>query len=143
MFSCGPLRLRYIEFPLYLMFYLDDNNSRVLPGEMNTVMDTDDNGDKNRVSKRLILTSLKELFTEFKSENRDMKIGLTSFSKLRPKNCAWPGHDGHHNTCVCVIHENFRVLREVAGDKSKTKDFIRQYLCENRQSYLNLLEVIL
>ena len=32
---------------------------------------------------------------------------------------------------MCVLHENFRVLRQVAGFDGKTGDFVQAYLCEN------------
>ena len=51
------------------LFYVTDGNSRVLPGERNAIMAEDIYGVKQRMSKRLILMSLKELYTEFKSLN--------------------------------------------------------------------------
>ena len=119
-------------------FYVDDANSRVIPGERNAIMAKDINGEKKRISKRLIYTSLKELFAEFVAINPDMKIGITKFSQLRPKYCAWPGPNGHHVTCVCVLHENFRVLRQVTGSTAKTGDFINQYLGRDATSDCHL-----
>ena len=115
-------------------FYIDDSNSRVIPGERNAIMAKDIDGEKKRISKRLIYTSLKELFAEFVALNPEMKIGITKFAELRPKYCAWPGPNGHHVTCVCVLCENFRVLRQITGSKDKTEEFIQKYLCEHATS---------
>ena len=119
-------------------FYVDDANSRVIPGERNAIMAKDINGEKRRISKRLIYTSLKELFAEFVAINPDMKIGITKFSQLRPKYSAWLGPNGHHVTCVCVLHENFRVLRQVTVSTLKKAEFIQQFLCEDATSDCHL-----
>ena len=112
-------------------FYIDDSNSRTGSGERIAIMTEDIHGQRQRMSKRLILVTLKELYEEFKAKFPEMKIGLTKFSELRPRHCAWPGPKGFHVTCVCVLHENFRVLRAVAGNTEKTGDFIMRYPCVN------------
>ena len=111
-------------------FYLDEANCKILKGERNTVMVTKRDGTKKRESKMLLLMSLRELFEEFKIKHEQVQIGLTSFSLLKPRNCVWPGPAGHHVTCVCVVHENFRLLCEVAGFTEDVEALLAAYICE-------------
>lgn len=46
----------------------------------------------------------------FTNENPTIKIGFTKFTQLRPKDCILAGPTGTHNVCVCMIHENVRLM---------------------------------
>ena len=39
-----------------------------------------------------------------------MKIGLSKFAELRPKECVLAGASGTHNVCVCTIHQNVKLM---------------------------------
>ena len=128
-----------------IAYYNDDTNSRVMAGERNSVMSVLADGTKGRVQKRLILMSLRELYNNFirsdtykavsgnfSLENAKNLIGVSKFAHLRPRHCVWPGLKGHHNTCVCIVHENFRLLCEVAGfERMPTHTFLETYLCKS------------
>lgn len=88
-----------------IAFYQSDTQSRVLPGQKDTVSVKID-GQKVRMQKRLILNNLKELFQEFKSANPGVKCSFSKFASLRPKHCVLAGASGTHSVCVCAIDEN-------------------------------------
>ena len=79
-------------------FYENNKNSRIMPGI------------KDRVSvrkhvyqqKRLLLCTLKELYSLFKEQNPLIKIGFSKFCELRPKWCVSAGHL-EHIQCVSVL----------------------------------------
>ena len=60
--------------------------------------------------KRLILCNLKELYSSFKQEYPDIKIGFSKFCSLRPKWCLLVGASGSHYVCVCTIHQNVNLM---------------------------------
>lgn len=102
-------------------FYHSDDVSRVTPSMTNTVsMEVD--GKKQKVQKRLLLLSLKELFTTFKKENPKLKVSFSMFAKLRPKNCILPGKSGTHSVCVCTIHQNVKTMFDAIDFKKLTDD---------------------
>ncbi|CAG7822150.1 unnamed protein product, partial [Allacma fusca] len=52
---------------LVTAFYLDNENSRIVPGQRQTIIATRDDGTKGRVAKRLLLVNQAELYVEFKN----------------------------------------------------------------------------
>ena len=90
---------------LVTKFYQRDDMSRLMPGMKDCVSVRID-GKKVPMQKRMVLCNLNELFTTFKSEHEDVKIGFTKFSQLRPKHCVLAGSSGTHTVCVCIYHEN-------------------------------------
>ena len=60
--------------------------------------------------KRLLLLILNELYTIIKRDNPELKIGISKFCDLRPKNCATVGARGTHSVCVCKIHQNVKLM---------------------------------
>ncbi|GBN82322.1 hypothetical protein AVEN_148987-1 [Araneus ventricosus] len=83
-------------------FYQLDEQSRILPGMKDVVSI----GKKVYERKRLILCTLSELYSSFKLEYPNLKIGLSKFCSLRPKWCVLAGASGTHLVCVCTIHQN-------------------------------------
>lgn len=59
-----------------------------------------------------MLLNLKELYNEFKKINPDLKVGFSKFASLRPKQCVLAGSTGTHSVCVCVIHQNVKLMCE-------------------------------
>ena len=102
-------------------FFEDDEISRQLPGMKEKIAGK---------QKRLILGNLSEVFVEFKKAYPNTKIGKSSFASLRPKWCVWPGSSGTHSVCVCVKHQNFKLLCTAAQlPKDCSKDFIASSVC--------------
>jgi hypothetical protein len=87
-------------------FYCNDENSRQMPGKKDFVSISR----RTHMQKRLILSNLKELYTKFKNNNPDIKIGFSTFCLHRPKWCVTVGASGTHTVCVSTIHQNARLL---------------------------------
>lgn len=64
----------------------------------------------NYKQKVLLLCNLRELYCFFKARYSDICIGFSSFCALRPKHCIFAGSSGTHSVCVCVIHQNAKLL---------------------------------
>lgn len=127
-------------------FYLDENNSRISPRANDTIMIKTENG-KERVAKLMILNNLGDFYAEFQAVYRDelknggMKIGLTKFATLRPPQCRWPGAKGHHRSCTCEKHKNFRLMMEIFSNGINKKtgedhDEISEKETEEKLCYL-------
>jgi hypothetical protein len=102
-------------------FYEDDEISRQLPGMKENIAGQ---------QKRLILGNLSEVFSEFKKAYPNTEVGKSSFAALRPKWCVWPGASGTHSVCVCVKHQNFKLMCTAAQlPKDCYKDFIASSVC--------------
>lgn len=121
-------------------FYTSDENSRVMPSTKDTVS-MKVNGLKQKVQKRLLLLSLKELYHMFKQENPNVSVGFSTFAKNRPKNCILPGQSGTHSVCVCTIHQNVKTMLDAIDLKTLTanekikltdyKDCLKQMVCSS------------
>ena len=72
---------------LYKKCYLDDENSRMMPGMKDFVSVKKDDGSRKHDKKKLILCNLSELHPNFKAQHPTVKICLPKFSQLRPRNC--------------------------------------------------------
>lgn len=81
-----------------------------MPGKKDYVSIKNIDGTQTQVQKRLVLSNLKELFQHFRNENPDEKIGFSKFASLRPRNCVLAGASGTHTICVCVIHQNIKLM---------------------------------
>ena len=62
------------------------------------------------VQKRLVLSNLKEVYSEFKDKYPNEKVGFSKFAELRPRNCILAGASGTHSVCVCTIHQNVKLM---------------------------------
>lgn len=80
--------------------------------------------------KRLILSNLKELYSDFKNENPDIKIGFSKFCTSRPKWCVLAGASCTHSVCVCTIHQNVILLLHSAKIEEDYKDLMKYLMCE-------------
>lgn len=71
----------------------------------------------------MVLCNLKELYEEYKKKFPNNKIGFSKFASLRPKNCILAGSSGTHSVCVCVIHQNIKLMLEGAFKNSNYINF--------------------
>lgn len=117
-------------------FYESDEISRVLPGMKDCVSVRSENGDKVKLSKRLILCNLMEAYRSFKDKFPVMKVSFSKFAELRPKNCVLAGSSGTHTVCVCTTHQNIKLMMENAkiglltnGKLSSYKHCLARVLC--------------
>ena len=89
--------------------YCSDDISRIMPGAKDFVSVRE--GDKRiHKQRRLLLLNLNELHSQFKARYPAVKIGLSKFCELRPKECVTVGARGTHSVCVCTIHQNVKLM---------------------------------
>ena len=60
--------------------------SRLCPGKDCVSVKVED-GRKEKVQKRLLLSNLKEIYQHFMTENSALKVGFSAFAMLRPLVC--------------------------------------------------------
>ena len=114
-------------------YYNDNEVSWQTPGLKDCVTVRSEAGVKSKVQKRFMLMTLKEAHSLFCEQHSDTKIGLASFSSLRPQHI-FLQKDIPHNVCVCKVHENVRLLLESLKQKgvpvkSGFSEFIAQIVC--------------
>lgn len=97
-------------------FYLNDDISRIMPGQSNVISVRQPNGEKCLKPKRLILGNLREIYNIYKEEGHT-HIGFSTFAKLRPKQCIIAGSSGTHSVCVCTYHQNPALMIGSLGKK--------------------------
>lgn len=98
-----------------LDFYGSEENTYILPGLKDCIRYKNLEGNTVTEQKRLMLCSLKELYSLFKENYPTISIGFSTFAKLRPRYCLIAGSSGTHSVCVCPIHQNVKLL--IAGKK--------------------------
>ena len=108
-----------------IKFYEDDTVSRQMAGKKDCVSVLVD-GEKKNVQKRRILTTVKEAHVRFREENPDVKIGLSKFAEARPKHVVLPGASGTHSVCVCVHHQNPKLM--IDHSQIKTNSMFKEML---------------
>lgn len=82
------------------------------------------------ISKRLILTNLRELYASFKLKFPEVCVKFSKFCMLRPKWCVLAGSSGTHAVCVCTIHQNVILLLHAASQvKESYRDLIAYLVC--------------
>ncbi|KAJ8688286.1 hypothetical protein QAD02_024081 [Eretmocerus hayati] len=91
-------------------FYENDDNSRIMPGMKDVKCVRVDNNVKVFVQKRLVLYNIRELYLKFKDLHPDVKVGMTKFAEARPVHCVLAGSSGTHSVCVCVYHQNVKLM---------------------------------
>ena len=89
-------------------YYLDEKNSKILPGIKDTVsVKTPDGRIKQR--KQLLLSTIENAYKQF-IEDTGTTVSLESFRKLRPKNVVLITSAGVHSICCCVLCENPKLI---------------------------------
>lgn len=112
-----------------LKFYECDENSRLCPGTKDC-LSVIINNVKVKKQKRLILCNLNELFVQFKERNPECKIGRSKFIELRPRWCVLAGSSGTHTVCVCVYHQNVKLMIDGAKLGVTYKDLLELIVCD-------------
>lgn len=101
-------------------FYLNDNNSRELPGKKYFISVKQPDGTRKQLPKRLMYCNLNELFEFFVVKHPEVDIGFSTFAKLRPTQCIFAGASGTHSVCVCIYHENVKLMIDAADISALT-----------------------
>ncbi|KAL5508956.1 hypothetical protein EMCRGX_G004228, partial [Ephydatia muelleri] len=108
-------------------FYCHDDISRVMPGRKDFLSVRNADGMKVHQQKRLVLCNLREAYHQFKIVHPDVKIGFSKFSQLRPKECVLAGSSGTHTVCVCVIHQNAKLMMTGGRLEALTQGEFKHY----------------
>ena len=103
-------------------FYEKDDVSRIMPGIKDFISIKQEDSKREHVQKRLLLADMQELYCFFKKEHEHVKIGFTKFTQLRPPHCVLAGSSGTHNVCVCIYHENIKLMLNAIDLECLTKD---------------------
>ena len=108
-------------------FYYHDDISRVMPGKKDFVSVRNEKGEKEHRQKRLVLCNLREAYKQFKTQHPDVKVGFSKFAELRPKECVLAGSTGTHSVCVCVIHQNVKLMMAGGRLEALTNGWFTHY----------------
>lgn len=134
---------------LVTSFYLREDNSRMLPGKKDFVSVKSNDGKRSRIQKQLLLCNIDELYQKFKLEYTNVKVGLTKFFILRPKQCILAGDSGSRVVCVCIYHQNVKLMLHggdiaslTAGSEiylSSYKECLKKMMCPNPSPTCHLM----
>lgn len=121
-------------------FYTSDENSRVMAGKKEVVSVKDKDG-RSLKQKRLLLLDLRGLFILYKEIYSMFPLSFSKFCQIRPKECVLAGGSGTHSVCVCIVHQNCKLMLDAIDIKVLTehsqspirdyKDCLKQITCEN------------
>lgn len=81
------------------------------------------------MQKRLIFCDLREIYSCFKWEYLDVKLGFSKFCCLKPKWCVLAGSAGTYTVFVCSIHQNVKLLLDTTTIEESFKDLIKLLVC--------------
>lgn len=84
-----------------------------------------------------MLCSVNEAHKFFKESHPDHPVGRSKFADLRPEQCILPGASGSHTICVCVVHQNVKLLLkglnlealDDSGERWDYKDILKRMVC--------------
>ena len=127
-------------------FFYRSDVSKELTGK-NSVICVRENGKKVHKNKRFVLANLSHLHAEFVQLHPDLKVSLSKFAFLRPRDCILSDSSGMHNVCVCIAHENPKLMFEGASlqtltDFQKATDCCKLLLCDAPSDACYLRECI-
>jgi hypothetical protein len=101
-------------------FYESDEISRTVPGK--DLKSVKKDGKCIHVQKTLILGNLKDIFNKFKNDFQNVKIGFSKFCQLRPRYVILAGPPGTRSVCVCVQHQNIKLMADAIKLNELTKE---------------------
>ena len=77
---------------------------------------------RSQIQKRLLLCNLNELYPQLTSEHEGLKIIIFKFTKHRPRHCIIAGSSSTQSVCVCVHHENVKLMSNEINIKHLPQD---------------------
>ena len=92
---------------------------------------------KNRNT--LFLCTLKEMYILFRVEYPQHKTAFSIFANLRLKWCVLAGSTGTHSVCVCMFHQNVKLMMVSLKQsvKQTVSDFLSHYVCNiNNEAFM-------
>ena len=115
-----------------IKFLCDDEISRTCAGAKDTVTVKID-GNKQKVTKRLLLANMHELYVEFRKRNPENSIGFSAFCAIRQEYCPYcvpVTSSGMHTVCVCEIHQNAKLILAAAPVTIDYKEAMQKIVCD-------------
>ena len=121
---------------VYQIYHSDDISWQA-PGRKDHITVREKNEDGLMVKRteqvRYMLMSLREAYSKFKEANPSLKIGVSKFCDLRPAHVKLFDQIPHQ-VCVCIYHENVRLLLVALKDHTELKavfsEFVEQLTCD-------------
>ena len=95
-----------------------------------------EDGRKEKVRKRPLLSNLKEIYQHFLTENPALKVGFSTFAMLRPKWCVPVVSSGTHNVFVCTYHENVKLMLSFIDGSLNYKEVLKACVCYFHQFFI-------
>ena len=118
-------------------FYGCDAVSRICPGKKDCVSINLEDGSKEKVQKRLLLTNLNEVYALFKSKFSNLPVSFSTFALLDPKWCIPVGVLGSHNVCVCRHNQNVKLMIYAVNPSLDYKNVLKLCVCDiTNQNYI-------
>ena len=105
-------------------FYTDPSVSREVPCKRECIK-VIDNGEKKTVAKHLMVMTMKDAFIEFKERNPDVKIGFTSFRKLKPPEVKRIT-ETNKRSCLCRTCCNAALKSEALQNFTKASEALQK-----------------
>jgi hypothetical protein len=127
-------------------FYNSDEYSRQLPG-MKNVKSVKLGNKRANIQKRLLLLNLKELYAEYKKQSAILgykTFGFSLFASKRPANVVTVGSSGTHAVCVCVYHQNVKLMLSALHVNDERHCFMDKIVCSvyNKVIYSIIINLI-
>ena len=141
--QASKLPLKQDVADLVKTFNLSLENGKVSRNANDTVQIVQYSADNQksyvRVPKHRMVHNLSELYSLFCERHGENMIVISEFAMLRPRQCIWPGYSGHHNVCMCVIHENYNLMLEAIQEREPF-DYACKFMCveKTKNCYLGL-----
>lgn len=110
--------------------YRDQEYTREMPGERNTVSIRGLDGNKTYHQKHLILVNLRELYHHFNQKYPEERISVSKFIALRPKWAVTVDSKDTTNACVCAIHQNVELMAEIVPGEWDAKKLLAKMVCD-------------
>lgn len=122
--KCGRSLPAHIEEEIK-HFYPYDEISRVMPGKKKTSFLLSRFKEESKCISRTGFFNA--TLGEFKQCHPDLKIGFIKFAMLRPRECVLAGASGTNSVCVCVLHQNVKLMMLCAKLVSLTDGELKHY----------------
>ena len=103
--------------------------SCLCPGKKDFVSVKLEDGGKEKVQKKLLLSNLNEIYQHFITQNPAVKVVFSAFAMLRPKWCVPVGSSGTHNVCECTYHQNVKLMISCTDRSLDYKEVLKSCVC--------------
>ena len=106
-----------------------EESSRVFPGLKDSITVINKDGVRRKIQKMLLTENISELHYLFQQQYPNIRIGLSKLFELRPRWCIFAGAPGTHNVCVCIYHQNPKLMLEAIDLSVGYKDLLAMLVC--------------